>query len=144
MRRALVSLVVAVSCAGFAGVSVASAAPLRGAHVATVPPAANGYQLVDAAGDVRSFGTASEGSLSGVPLTRPIVGQATTPDGFGYDLVASDGGVFSFGAAPFDGSTGSSLPPQDGPSVADEENRREFLDESVGPGEAYRNKSSIG
>ena len=46
------------------------------------------------------------GSLRGVPLSKPIVGIASTPSGVGYWLVASDGGIFTFGDAPFLGSTG--------------------------------------
>ena len=41
-----------------------------------------------------------------MPLNKPIVGIAATPDGNGYWLVASDGGVFAFGDAAFYGSTG--------------------------------------
>ena len=49
----------------------------------------------------------STGGGSGAfPLNRPIVGQASTPDGGGYWLVASDGGIFSYGDAPFEGSAG--------------------------------------
>ena len=42
-----------------------------------------------------------------MPLNKPIVGMAATPDGKGYWLVASDGGIFGFGDARFYGSTGS-------------------------------------
>ena len=41
-----------------------------------------------------------------MPLNKPIVGMAATPDGKGYWLVASDGGIFTFGDARFYGSTG--------------------------------------
>ena len=41
-----------------------------------------------------------------MPLNKPIVGMAATPDGKGYWLVASDGGIFTFGDAAFYGSTG--------------------------------------
>jgi hypothetical protein len=71
-------------------------------------PDGGGYWLVDAGGDVYSYGDASfYGSLAGVALNEPIVGLAATPDGHGYWLVAADGGIFSFGDATFYGSTGS-------------------------------------
>ena len=34
-----------------------------------------------------------------MPLNKPIVGMAATPDGKGYWLVASDGGIFNYGDA---------------------------------------------
>ena len=81
-----------------------------------VPPAAGsstqicGPAMSTAKGplpDVYSYGDAGfYGSTGGVPLVRPIVGMAATPDGTGYWTVASDGGVFSFGGARFWGSTG--------------------------------------
>jgi hypothetical protein len=58
--------------------------------------------------DVYAFGDASfYGSTGSVPLTKPIVGMASTPSGHGYWSVASDGGIFSFGDAHFFGSTGA-------------------------------------
>jgi hypothetical protein len=45
--------------------------------------------------------------MGALPLNRPIVGMAATPDGGGYWLVASDGGIFTFGNAQFMGSTGA-------------------------------------
>jgi hypothetical protein len=68
-----------------------------------------GYWLVASDGNVLHFGDAPFfGSLSGVDLTRPVVGMAAAPPGSlsGYWLVASDGGVFAFGGAQFYGSLG--------------------------------------
>jgi hypothetical protein len=60
-------------------------------------------------GGIFAFGDAVfHGSMGGIPLTKPVVGIAATPDGGGYWEVASDGGVFSFGDAVFHGSTGGS------------------------------------
>jgi hypothetical protein len=75
----------------------------------TVPgPIPANFWLTSAAGDVWNFGKAGDyGSLSGVPLTKPIVGITPTPSGKGYWLVASDGGIFSYGDATFFGSTGA-------------------------------------
>ncbi len=42
-----------------------------------------------------------------MPLNKPIVGIAATPDGGGYWLVASDGGIFNYGDAGFFGSAGA-------------------------------------
>ena len=58
-------------------------------------------------GGVFNYGDAQfYGSAGGLPLNKPIVGMAATPDGKGYWLVASDGGIFSYGDAQFYGSTG--------------------------------------
>ncbi|MDE3202914.1 MAG: hypothetical protein KGQ66_01680 [Acidobacteriota bacterium] len=66
----------------------------------------NGYVETDAAGDVAVFGQAAcYGSLTGIPLNKPIVGVAVDKYTGGYWLVAADGGVFSFNAA-YMGSTG--------------------------------------
>ena len=70
------------------------------------PGGCPGYWLVDAAGQVRSFGGAPVfGSLT-TALNAPIVGITSTPDHQGYWLLGADGGVFSFGDARFFGSTG--------------------------------------
>jgi hypothetical protein len=44
--------------------------------------------------------------MGGIPLNKPVVGVAPTPDGNGYWEVASDGGIFAFGDAKFYGSMG--------------------------------------
>jgi outer membrane protein assembly factor BamB len=70
-------------------------------------PATPGYWLGASDGGIFSFGDAAFwGSAGALPLVRPIVGLAATPDRRGYWLVASDGGVFSYGDAGFFGSTG--------------------------------------
>jgi uncharacterized delta-60 repeat protein len=71
------------------------------------PNAVNGYWMVASDGGIFAFGHAGfYGSTGGVPLVKPIVAMAPTPDGKGYWLVASDGGIFTFGDAHFYGSTG--------------------------------------
>src|SRR5271166_2247246 len=66
-----------------------------------------GYWEVASDGGLFSFGDANFfGSMGGMPLNKPIVAMAATPDGGGYWEVASDGGLFSFGDANFFGSMG--------------------------------------
>ena len=56
-----------------------------------------GYWEVASDGGIFSFGDAHfYGSMGGIPLNKPVVGMAVTPDGGGYWEVASDGGIFSF------------------------------------------------
>ncbi|HLH27745.1 MAG TPA: hypothetical protein VKW77_02450, partial [Acidimicrobiales bacterium] len=71
------------------------------------PGGCAGYWMVDAAGEVRSFGGAPVlGSLPVRP-SAPIRSVVSTPDGGGYWLLGADGGVFAFGDAGFFGSTGA-------------------------------------
>jgi hypothetical protein len=64
-----------------------------------------GYWLVAADGGVFAFGGAPYyGSMAGQPLSGPIIGIQSTPDGGGYYLVGVDGGVFAFGDASYAGS----------------------------------------
>ena len=66
-----------------------------------------GYWLTAADGGIFNYGnTPFEGSAGALPLNKPVVGIAATPDAGGYWLAASDGGVFSYGDASFFGSTG--------------------------------------
>ena len=70
-----------------------------------------GYWTVSSAGSITSHGgapTFGSPALSGLHLTQPIVGMASTTDGQGYWLVASDGGVFSYGDAKFSDQPGRS------------------------------------
>ncbi len=74
------------------------------------PDPMGGYWTTDPAGAVTPHGSASpfgSPAQSGLQLSRPIVGMASTTDGRGYWLVASDGGIFNYGDATFYGSTGS-------------------------------------
>jgi hypothetical protein len=60
------------------------------------PP--RGYWLAAADGGVFAFGDARfHGSMGGVRLNAPVVGNAATETGRGYWLAAADGGVFGFG-----------------------------------------------
>ncbi|HUG84339.1 MAG TPA: hypothetical protein VMM13_07225, partial [Euzebya sp.] len=90
---------------GFHGYAAASgAAIIAGAS----SPTGRGYWVARANGAVERFGDAgSFGSVSHLPLNRPIVAMTPTADGGGYYLVASDGGVFALGNARFHGSTGA-------------------------------------
>jgi hypothetical protein len=47
---------------------------------------------------------ASNGSMGGIKLDKPIAGMQHNGDGQGYWLVGADGGVFTFGGAPFLGA----------------------------------------
>ncbi|MGC8480837.1 MAG: choice-of-anchor D domain-containing protein, partial [Acidimicrobiales bacterium] len=69
----------------------------------TAPP---GYRMVNAAGQVYTFGELPNYGEVTWPLNKPIVGMANLPNGGGYWLVASDGGIFTFGDAQFYGSMG--------------------------------------
>ncbi len=90
---------------------VAVAWPISG--IAAMPTG-SGYLAVGQDGGVFNFGDAGfygnpyTLGLTGLggahPLSQPIVGIASTPDGKGYWMVAKDGGVFNFGDAAFDGS----------------------------------------
>jgi hypothetical protein len=122
-RRALTVLIVrgialiGLLCALGTGLAVESStgagavvrtAGYGGGQMMTADPN-GGYWTDSASGTVTPYGGApSLGSpaLSGLTLSKPIVGMASTPGGNGYWLVASDGGIFSYGNAAFHGSTG--------------------------------------
>jgi hypothetical protein len=81
--------------------------PTSMATAAATSSSVPAYWLASATGGVYSFGGAPFfGSAGALPLVRPIVGMAATPDKQGYWLVASDGGIFTYGDATFYGSTG--------------------------------------
>ena len=68
---------------------------------------ANGYQEVASDGGLFAFNAPFFGSPASMPLNKPVVGMAATPDGGGYWEVATDGGIFNYGDAAFEGSLGS-------------------------------------
>jgi hypothetical protein len=68
-------------------------------------PEPAGYWEGASDGGIFSFGEPFDGSVGGIPLTKPVVGMAFDPDTGGYWEVASDGGIFAFNA-PFLGSMG--------------------------------------
>ncbi|HEV7527091.1 MAG TPA: S8 family serine peptidase [Acidimicrobiia bacterium] len=64
----------------------------------------NGYWIVTADGQVRTYGGARfYGDLRGKRLSASIVAASHTPDGKGYWLVGADGAVYSFGNAQYRG-----------------------------------------
>jgi hypothetical protein len=74
-------------------------------------PGHQGYWVVSASGQVRTFGgVPSFGSIDR-PTKAPIVGMAAMPDGQGYWLASADGQVYAFGAAQLYGSIPSVLGP---------------------------------
>ena len=91
-------------------VTTAAAQPeTSGGQMMTADPD-GGYWTVNATGAVTTYdGAPNFGSpaVSGITLSKPMVGMAATPDGAGYWLVGSDGGIFSYGDAHFYGSTGA-------------------------------------
>jgi hypothetical protein len=73
----------------------------------SAPAEPSGYFMVASDGGVFDYGNLPFcGSMGGIPLNKPVVGMAATPDGGGYWLVASDGGIFTYGDASFFGSAG--------------------------------------
>ena len=73
----------------------------------TAPAEPHGYFMVASDGGIFDYGNLPFcGSTGGLPLNKPVVGMAATPDGGGYWLVASDGGIFAYGDAGFFGSAG--------------------------------------
>ena len=65
-----------------------------------------GYGVVDALGEVQTFGAQWLGDTQGINLNAPIVDAESTDSGRGYYLVAADGGLFAYGDAMFLGSMG--------------------------------------
>jgi len=74
-------------------------------------PGHQGYWVVSASGQVRSFGGVPNFGSIGRRTEAPIVGIAALPDGQGYWLASADGQVYAFGAAKLYGSIPSVLGP---------------------------------
>ena len=68
----------------------------------------NGYWIVNAGGDIISYGDATyHGGGGGNIFGEPIVSMAITPSGKGYWLAGNKGDVFAYGDAAFLGSLGN-------------------------------------
>jgi hypothetical protein len=78
--------------------------PVSAAPVAIVACATGGYWIVTAEGGAYAFGKAPFlGSLSGIPLSAPIIAASPTSSGRGLYLLGADGAVYAWGDATFDG-----------------------------------------
>jgi hypothetical protein len=78
--------------------------PVCSAPVAIAACATGGYWLVTADGGTYAFGKAPFlGSLSGVPLSAPIIAAAGTSSGRGLYLLGADGAVYAWGDAEYAG-----------------------------------------
>jgi hypothetical protein len=113
LRSGLLASLAVVCSATFSAVGVAPASAqsvesgMLSAHTGFFDT--GGYWMVASDGGIFGYGnTTFYGSHGGLPLNRPIVGMASTPDGNGYWVVASDGGIFNYGDAGFLGSHGGS------------------------------------
>ena len=77
---------------------------VEAAPVALVACSTGGYWIVTADGGTYAFGAAPFlGSLSGLPLTAPIIGGSSTPSGKGLYLLGQDGAVYAWGDAAYAG-----------------------------------------
>jgi hypothetical protein len=108
MRTPVVLAAGLVCIAASAAVSMGAVGDPGAAAAAPRSAQVSAYWLVASDGGIFTFGGAPfYGSAGNIPLNRPVVGMAATPNSAGYWLVASDGGVFTYGNAPFYGSTGN-------------------------------------
>ena len=104
-----VGVAASVTSPSTAGATAVHSSPYGAGRFMAVDPN-GGYWTTNWLGAIDSYGGAPQlgsPSGSGIHLSQPVVGMASTPDGGGYWLVASDGGIFSYGDARFFGSTGS-------------------------------------
>jgi len=89
--------------AGFHG--AARSRPFNGGVKGIASSNASGaYWITNTAGSVAAYGTGVNFGSVDAPLTVPIVGITTAPNGAGYSLATSAGGVFVFGDCQFEGS----------------------------------------
>jgi hypothetical protein len=70
----------------------------------TATPNGNGYRMVDAYGNVFSFGAPFYGSFGADQPPTPISAIAPSADGKGYYLIDASGEVYAYGDAPYLGS----------------------------------------
>lgn len=78
--------------------------PVGSQPVAIVACASGGYWIVAEDGGTYAFGDAPFlGSLSGIPLSAPVVSASATPSGQGLLLMGRDGAVYAFGDARYVG-----------------------------------------
>jgi hypothetical protein len=85
--------------------------PVQSPPVALVACAAGGYWIVTAEGGTYAFaGAPFLGSLSGTPLSAPVVGGSSTASGKGLYLLGQDGAVYAWGDAQYGGRLRYDLP----------------------------------
>ena len=73
----------------------------------TTTPNGSGYRMVDADGNIFSFGATFYGSFGADRPPAPISAIAPSADGKGYYLVDASGDVYAYGDAPYLGSAAS-------------------------------------
>jgi hypothetical protein len=78
--------------------------PVVSPPVTIVVCSAGGYWIVTDDGGIYALGGAPFlGSLSGIPLTAPIISGSSTPTGKGLYLLGRDGAVYAWGDAVYAG-----------------------------------------